>query len=142
MPRIRCAGFINYRRWHRNQILLCEREFNKYYLTSPPAPLCWRQPAVRHSKEGSKKLNFPFKSLPLRLGATVYTQVQLPPLESYRVYTSPITPLNPPDILGGKRNLVPSPIYRGGLGWGKIQVRKLFHTCVYTLSDSERDSFT
>jgi hypothetical protein len=28
------------------------------------------------------------------------------------------TPLSPPDALGGKRNPVPSPMHRGGLGWG------------------------
>ncbi len=35
------------------------------------------------------------------------------PLLGYGVHTSRITPLNPPDILGGKRNLsslVPSPL--------------------------------
>jgi hypothetical protein len=31
--------------------------------------------------------------------------------------TSILPPLIP-RLLGGKRNLVPSPIYRGGLGWG------------------------
>jgi hypothetical protein len=36
------------------------------------------------------------------------------------------TPLNPPDGLGGKKNLVPSPIHRGGLGWGKTYVGQAF----------------
>ena len=45
-------------------------------------------------------------SSPLRcVGATVYTQVKLPPLV-------------PPWKWGKPEKLVPSPIHRGGLGWG------------------------
>ncbi len=55
----------------------------------------------------------------------MYTQVKLPPLI--------------PPCKGGKQeNLVPSPMHRGGLGWGKTddknQVSKLFQTCVYTVA--------
>jgi|GEM_PF-2274644 len=51
--------------------------------------------------------------------ATVYTQVELPPLI--------------PPFQGGKpENLVPSPMHRGGLGWGKTRIYRLFPTSVYT----------
>ena len=52
--------------------------------------------------------------------ATVYTQVELPPLI--------------PPCKGGKpENLVPSPLHRGGLGWGKTRIYQLFPTSVYTV---------
>ncbi|WP_230966460.1 hypothetical protein, partial [Nostoc commune] len=40
----------------------------------------------------------------------------------YGVHTSRITPLNPPDILGGNKKSSSLPFIRGGLGWGKTLV--------------------
>jgi hypothetical protein len=57
-----------------------------------------------------------------------------PTLGSYGVHTSRITPLNPPDILGGNRKSSSLPFTRGGLGWGKTLVNQLFQTCVYTVA--------
>ncbi|AUB38798.1 hypothetical protein COO91_04773 [Nostoc flagelliforme CCNUN1] len=34
---------------------------------------------------------------------------------------------------GGNSDIVPSPMHRGGLGWGKTLVNQLFQTCVYTV---------
>jgi hypothetical protein len=51
-----------------------------------------------------------------------------------RIYTSQITPLNPPDILGGNRKSLSLPFIRGGLGRGKTLVNQLFQTCVYTVA--------
>ena len=51
----------------------------------------------------------------------MYTQVELPPLI--------------PPFQGGKpENLVPSPMHRGGLGWGKTRIYQLFPTSVYTVA--------
>ncbi|MCC5665101.1 hypothetical protein LC653_14540 [Nostoc sp. CHAB 5784] len=59
-------------------------------------------------------------------GATVYTQVELPPLI--------------PRCIGGKQEKKSSslPFIRGGLGWGKTLVNHLFQTCVYTIAVSAR----
>jgi hypothetical protein len=54
------------------------------------------------------------------LGATVYTQVELPPLI--------------PPYKGGRPESSSLPFIRGGLGWGKTLVNQLFPTCVYTVA--------
>jgi hypothetical protein len=57
------------------------------------------------------------------------------PYQGYGVHTSRITPLNPPDGLGGKRNLSSSlPFTRGGLGWGNSRTGSDSITCVYTIA--------
>ncbi|GAA6622449.1 hypothetical protein NUACC26_082730 [Scytonema sp. NUACC26] len=57
---------------------------------------------------------------------------------SYVVHKLDLPPLIPPMYWGEIENLVPSPIHRGGLGWGKTSVQisicKLFQTCMYTLA--------
>ncbi|MEH2452580.1 hypothetical protein [Nostoc sp.] len=53
--------------------------------------------------------------------ATVYTQVELPPLI--------------PPYKGGKQKKCCSlPFIRGGLGWGKTEIYQLLETCVYTVA--------
>jgi hypothetical protein len=52
----------------------------------------------------------------------------------YGVYTSRITPLNPPDVLGGNNKSSSLPFIRAGLGWGKTLVNQLFQTCVDTVA--------
>ncbi|MDF5739405.1 MULTISPECIES: hypothetical protein [unclassified Nostoc] len=79
----------------------------------------------------------------------------IPSPQGYGVYTSKITPLNPPDASGETGNLVPSrhmlqvgkaaqrsgsPIHRGGLGCGKTLVNQLFQTCAYTVAPSRRET--
>ena len=47
---------------------LIQREFDKSYLTSPPTPLRWRQPAVRQAERGAKSLIFRSPPSPKRRG--------------------------------------------------------------------------
>ncbi|WP_448267340.1 hypothetical protein [Nostoc sp. DSM 114159] len=58
-----------------------------------------------------------------------------PLVRGYRVYTSQITPLNPPDALGENRKSSSLPFARGGLGWGDA------HWCQLNVKASREQAF-
>ncbi|MGV0108143.1 Low-complexity protein [Nostoc sp. DSM 114160] len=61
------------------------------------------------------------------------------PAQTCGVHTSLITPLNPPDALGGNKKSGSLPFARGGLGWGKTDIYQRLQTCVYTVADSKKN---
>ncbi len=49
-------------------------------------------------------------------------------------------PPQSPLVKGGSRKSSSLPFTRGGLGWGKNQIRKLLQTCVYTIASTRREA--
>ncbi|OYD92606.1 hypothetical protein CDG76_24150 [Nostoc sp. 'Peltigera membranacea cyanobiont' 210A] len=60
-------------------------------------------------------------------------------LDEQQAIHQKLTPLNPPNVLGGNRKSSSLPFIRGGLGWGKTLVNQLFQTYVYTVVIDKRE---
>jgi len=81
-------------------------------------PLGKRVKLMRYTNSWWRRIErTPPPTAPPLTKATVYTQVELPPLI--------------PPWKGGKQESSSLPFARGGLGWGKTRIYQLFPTSVY-----------